>query len=240
MPKQKVERDFDAFLQEHGIEAAHQFDALGRPGAKAVQKRQQRIATRLAEIRRKREARDPKLWLQYRFRCPRLPQLYRLKKKWLQTRGIEVWQFQWSASDYLVFADWLEEQGEPAADAIRAAYERQIEARRNQMDRTVTKRGRRRLTEREKFNRRAAATGDKQRAIEAAWAYHRNVKPLFRSKRGTILWGNGGQDGADWDAYNNNHPARWKNAGVWVSYATGEPVAILENYRGTRVAEIEL
>lgn len=82
-------------------------------------------------------------------------------------------------------------------------------------------------------------------AVAAAEAYHRHVRPLYRSARGEVVYGRGGQEGRDGAAYakawhRRYGPARWLNAGVRIDAdAAGLPAGlVLENYRGREVARL--
>jgi hypothetical protein len=71
-------------------------------------------------------------------------------------------------------------------------------------------------------------------------AYHRRVQTLYQSERAQVVYGKGGQDAVDYDAYARSYgyPARWKNAGARIEGQAGAWFVVLETYRGTEVARI--
>ena len=83
---------------------------------------------------------------------------------------------------------------------------------------------------------------DSGTALALAKSFHVHVKSLYTSKRGGVAYGAGGQRETDWNAYSKRYgfPARWRNAGVYVSYPGSAPVAVIQTARGAPVAQIPL
>lgn len=75
-------------------------------------------------------------------------------------------------------------------------------------------------------------------ALAIGRAFHANVSPLSTSSRGDCVYGVGGQEMVDYDAYAKSYgyPARWKEGGARLE---GNEI-ILETSRGKEVARIAI
>lgn len=100
-----------------------------------------------------------------------------------------------------------------------------------------------RWTQWQRWEKRARATGDKQRAQDLATSYHQNVGALYKSQYASIGYGQGGQADSDSTIYKGRYKgwaAKWHNAGVYVDYSGRRPVVAVENSTGKRVADLPL
>lgn len=98
--------------------------------------------------------------------------------------------------------------------------------------------------------RRAQSSEDGAFAVEVAESFHDRVKNLYTSDRASIVYGHGGHDGYDGDAYSKTYRskfggAKWKDAGARVEYADhpkqrGAGTIVIETARGTEVARLPL
>lgn len=82
---------------------------------------------------------------------------------------------------------------------------------------------------------------DKTFAFRVAADWHRYVGRLFASKRAMIVWGEGGKEMEDREAYSKKYRrqyggAKWKNAGVFI--ADGH--IVIQTYHGLTVARLFL
>lgn len=78
------------------------------------------------------------------------------------------------------------------------------------------------------------------RAVKMGYAYHDDVKPLFKSKYATIDYGRGGLEEKSFP-YKGSYKswaARWKNAGARLDNEDHPKFVILENYLGNEVARL--
>lgn len=85
----------------------------------------------------------------------------------------------------------------------------------------------------------------KKLAVEMGQRYHQREARLYQSKRARVVYGKGGQEEYDPDAYSKSYRskfggARWRNAGARLDSETKPTCVILENFRGTEVARLPL
>lgn len=75
-------------------------------------------------------------------------------------------------------------------------------------------------------------------ALAVGEAYHSRIADLYKSARASVIYGKGGTDGVDNNAYAKSygHPARWKDAGARIE----DGVIILEDYKGKEVARVSV
>lgn len=86
---------------------------------------------------------------------------------------------------------------------------------------------------------RAARSNDNAFALLVAYAYHKNIDNLYRSKRAEVVLGYGGQADQEYCyAKSYGFPAKWKNAGVYVRYNPNK--MIIQNHLGNTKAQIPL
>jgi hypothetical protein len=83
----------------------------------------------------------------------------------------------------------------------------------------------------------------KEQAVAIGIAYHLYEKPLYASKRASVVYGYGGQEGEDRDAYSKAYRskfggAKWRNAGARLDNEERPTMVILENYLGMVVARV--
>lgn len=86
---------------------------------------------------------------------------------------------------------------------------------------------RRDLTLAQRDDRRVSKSKD--RAVEAAWAWHTRIKPLARSKRASCTYGKGGQAQKDWPykGQYRSYPAVWHDYGAQIVYPAHGPAELL-------------
>lgn len=85
----------------------------------------------------------------------------------------------------------------------------------------------------------------KKQAISMGRQYHRTVKKLYTSSRADVVYGNGGKEGYDAEAYSKTYNrryggAKYKNAGARLDNEEKPTCIILENFRGIEVARLPL
>jgi hypothetical protein len=74
-------------------------------------------------------------------------------------------------------------------------------------------------------------------------AYHRNISPLYRSQRGGVDYGPGGNECKTWPykGTQKRFPAVWHNAGArWATEHNKRPVLVLSDSKNNLVATIQL
>ena len=70
-------------------------------------------------------------------------------------------------------------------------------------------------------------------AIAIGENYHKNIRPLYGSRRGAVSYGSGGIEHCEWlYAKSYKHPARWRDGGARIE----KGILILENHLGTEKA----
>jgi len=70
-------------------------------------------------------------------------------------------------------------------------------------------------------------------AIAIGGTYHKNIRPLYGSRRGAVSYGAGGTEHCEWIyAKSYRHPARWRDGGARIERG----ILILENHLGTEKA----
>lgn len=136
----------------------------------------------------------------------------------------------------LIYADWLEEQGEAESAARERNTAKWLVAR----------------LKREAKAAREQKYADARRDIAVAVgnAYHVRIEDLYQSKRGEVVYGSGGKEIVDWDAYGkrgycNPHtgkkqPAKYRQAGARVIGFGRSGRILLENHRGKEKARLPL
>jgi len=139
----------------------------------------------------------------------------------------------------LVYADWLEEHDEPESAAYLRASVRRLIARAEEAKRKAKE------AREQKYQ-----DARREVALAVGQAYHARIEDLYQSKRGEVVYGRGGQEVVDWDAYGKRgyrnpntgrkQPAKYRQAGARVvGYARSGRV-VLENHRGTEKARLPL
>ena len=77
----------------------------------------------------------------------------------------------------------------------------------------------------------------RQLAVLIGNYHHTNIKPLYSSRRASVVYGEASA-GVDYNAYSKSygHAARWMNAGARIETRDGHRVIVLQNHRGKDVA----